>query len=305
MKPSIVLAARTICIFLKCVPFFCLLLLAVLPSCNDVDRASEIFTQKLSSHLSKPGEWSMVAELYPGEWTHVCISESTSTEEGVSKAFLREKFRIPPTSSLELPFGLARSTEHNWSITFFSPPNKLEMLAIETGQLRAVFYEKDWQDFGNCLTRNDAAVSRQQRTLGGKTWHELSFGRKASISALSRNPDCEPFAVDPNQIVQIAQTRLGKDNAASIELTSDIQPYFIRGTCKWSLKRKLSDAGFRLYDNSSFGKITEDSYDSSLTAHLDMRRSFFSIFSTELRLVMRFKDDELVSTRAFLFLHSL
>lgn len=97
---------------------------------NPATRAGDRFVQTIKQHLKKEGDWIKVADVYPGDWSHVCALESESLGGGYSQEAVRERFKISYEYDLNLPYGVVSTSDSNWGVMFFYPPNKVEALYI-------------------------------------------------------------------------------------------------------------------------------------------------------------------------------
>lgn len=138
------------------------LILFLLISCDQAEQQGRLFIDLLQSRLTVSGDWVRVADVYPGDWTHVCVRQSDSLGGHVNHQVLRQLFNLPPKTPLDLPFGTVSTSDWNWGITFFTPPNRFESLSIPTDQILGYAFKNVHQDFDACVRNSEAAFLRYE-----------------------------------------------------------------------------------------------------------------------------------------------
>lgn len=85
-------------------------------------KSDRKFIAAIKQHLQKPGDWAMVSDIHPGDWTHVCLISSTSTGGYIDEEQIRRIFKIT-TSDIIFRSKINSSTDWNWVVIFFTLPN--------------------------------------------------------------------------------------------------------------------------------------------------------------------------------------
>ena len=138
-------AAVALLAALVCYVFF------IEPLPNKRERA---LITSITTHLKEPGDWVMLSEIHPGTWTQVCVHPSMSLSGTLTREILANKFGV---SDLRFPNGIASSSDGQWVLMFFYPPNTLDMFTVPTKALFASVSMKDRDEqLPGCRTKNEA-----------------------------------------------------------------------------------------------------------------------------------------------------
>ncbi len=147
--------------------FILLFAILTLPSCDRSKSEGHFFAQKAMSQLDL-NEALPVADIYPGDWSEVCVLLSMSTSGGFNEKKLRERFNISPNAKLDLPFGIFSTSDENWGIMFVYPNNKIEAISISN---RTIFGDverhADDPDYPICFSKSDAYLQRVKYQKSG------------------------------------------------------------------------------------------------------------------------------------------
>jgi hypothetical protein len=78
--------------------------------------ASQQIVSGLKAHLHTAGDWVKVSDVHPGAWARVCLLESMSTGGTLDAATIKSIVGL--TGPLDLPNGIASSSDWNWVLMF-------------------------------------------------------------------------------------------------------------------------------------------------------------------------------------------
>jgi hypothetical protein len=122
------------------------------PLPNTRERA---LISSIQAHLKEPGAWAMVSDIHPGNWNQVCLIPSMSIGGAQNMQTIRSTFQIEEPQ-INLPNGIASSSDWNWTVMFFYPPNMVETFEIPNAPLygEGVQYKEGASHI--CRTREEA-----------------------------------------------------------------------------------------------------------------------------------------------------
>lgn len=121
------------------------------------------FLNNIRMRLNNPGDTALVSDIYPKDWTYVCVRESDSLSGTINKDVMRAKFG-DDVLGIE-PFKQASASDFNWVLVFFTPKKSIEFLEIYNKDLTsfgAVSMSKD-ETIPICRERNEAIFELVER----------------------------------------------------------------------------------------------------------------------------------------------
>jgi hypothetical protein len=110
-----------------------------------------------------------------------------STGGYVDSALLKKWFEISAETRLELPYGIASTSDRNWGIVFFTPPSTFDSLHIDNKAIHGGAFRKvDDANYPICQPR-DRAVFYYHRNALDRSVEYLTLMDKKSIRVFSEN----------------------------------------------------------------------------------------------------------------------
>lgn len=109
----------------------------------------------------------MVSDIHPGDWTQVCLLESMSTGGGQKRAYIRRYFDIKE-KNINLPNGIVSTTDENWAVMFFYPPNTVEAFSISNRKLLeyGTYSDDPEEPLPRCRSKDKAIFLLQSVSVG-------------------------------------------------------------------------------------------------------------------------------------------
>ena len=124
------------------------------PKPNNKER---LFIQNITTQLKAPGDTMPAANVYPGEWTIICIMRSDSLSASVSEAILREK--LPIEGTIKFANGVHDASDTNSLAILFFPPNTVEMLKVRNDRAFVDAYVESAEGLPPCRKKDQAHFS--------------------------------------------------------------------------------------------------------------------------------------------------
>lgn len=154
---------------------------------SKAEREGDRIAALMKQHLDEPGEWVPAADIFPGEWTYVCVHPSLELGGGLNRRVLEKTFRAA-RSPLRFPNGIVGSSSRNWVLMLFYPPGTVEAFSIS-----------NWHYFGNRFSVDE----HKQHFPGCRAKETALFGVRAS--SLKGQPHLALTLASPDQKQRIEE----------------------------------------------------------------------------------------------------
>ena len=156
------------------------------------NKAERRFIASIQTHLEEPGDWKLVSDIHPGDWTEVCLIQPMSTGGGQNLASIKATFQID-SEAVNLPNGIASSSDWSWVVMFFYPPNTVEAFELPTAPLvgQGVAFIKGASAI--CRNRKEAVFQATETDFGKYYYSGRDFraGGSQPIKKEKRNAKTE------------------------------------------------------------------------------------------------------------------